>query len=182
MRRTLLIAMLSLGACSSGLDAPTAPAQPEERQLPAPARVVAGPMVHVCPDQFPRTPTGSAGSPDTASAAAEAACQPMMAVASSVTVDTADSGPALVCLPGALVRGQVVRCAMRWSRWEVLAWRFAEDRSPSGWGQRTETWERSGLKEWTGVAGVSGVVTVFIRKGNEQRTFGARVIVLNRTR
>jgi hypothetical protein len=145
-------------------------------------RVALDPVLRVCPDPETQAALEYASPEDSARIIVEHPCQPVAVVPSAITFDTTDSGPALACLPATVVRGQEIRCVMWWSSWEVIAWRFVGDRPVRGQTELPMIWERSSIREWAGVMAFDGLVTVFVKKGHEQRTFDTRVTMLDRFR
>jgi hypothetical protein len=138
-------------------------------------------MVHACPDQETQTLLMNATVEDSSRILAQHPCQPVAAVATSLTpADSSEASPPLVCLPAAVLCGQQIRCVMNWAKWEVLGWRFVPDRPSGSQSDLSPVVERSHSREWTGVAAIGGVVTVFAWKGEEQRLFDTRFTVLDR--
>jgi hypothetical protein len=94
MHRLVGVAVaFGLVACSSGRDAPTAPAEPAVKPLPAPVRVRFGPVLHVCPDLETALLLEHASAEDSVRILAEHPCQPVAVAPRSVQADTTKAEP-----------------------------------------------------------------------------------------
>ncbi|MFL5496698.1 MAG: hypothetical protein ACJ8DC_20140 [Gemmatimonadales bacterium] len=84
---------LILAACGSGRDVPTSPAEPAVKPLPAPVRVLFGPVLHVCPDRQTALLLEHVSAEDSVRILAEHPCQPVAVAPGSIMADTAKGSP-----------------------------------------------------------------------------------------